>query len=146
MTKPSVCQSSPSASEYGVFPGTKSDSHTVSTSKTKTAATDLTEPQRKHLKRLAHHRRPIVQTGANGLTDAVLVEIERGLNDHELIKVRLVAGDRDERSAMIAEICERTASTLVQRIGHVAVLYRPHPKKPAIELPQAAKRRSKSYS
>jgi len=95
----------------------------------------LGEAQKKHLKRLAHHRRPIVQTGANGLTEAVLAEIERGLNDHELIKTRIVADDREERSNMIAEICERTGATLVQRIGHVAVLYRPHPEKPRIELP-----------
>ncbi|MDQ2069122.1 ribosome assembly RNA-binding protein YhbY [Natronospira bacteriovora] len=106
----------------------------------------LNEAQRKHLKRLAHHRRPIVQTGANGLTDAVMVEIERGLNDHELIKVRLVANDREERGAMIAEICERTSATLVQRIGHVAVLYLPHPKKPVIELPGAPAARKTAHS
>lgn len=98
-------------------------------------AKTLTEAQRKHLKRLAHHLRPIVQTGANGLTDAVVAEMDRGLHDHELIKVRLVAGDRVERSAMIAEVCERLSAALVQRIGHVAVLYRRHPEKPVIELP-----------
>ncbi|MCP1726991.1 RNA-binding protein [Natronospira proteinivora] len=95
----------------------------------------LNEAQKKHLKRLAHHRKPIVQTGANGLSDAVLAEVERALHDHELIKVRLVAGDRTERSAMIGEVCERTRSALVQRIGHVAVLFRANPDKPVIELP-----------
>jgi len=102
----------------------------------------LSEVQRKHLKRLAHHRKPIVQTGANGLSDAVMAEINRALHDHELIKVRLVAGDRAERSAMIGEVCERSSSELVQRIGHVAVLYRPNPDKPVIELPAASTRKS----
>lgn len=96
----------------------------------------LTEPQRKHLKRLAHHLRPLVQTGANGLTEAVIAEMDRALGDHELVKVRLVAGDREERSAMIAEVCERLEAELVQRIGHVAILYRRHPEKPVIELPR----------
>lgn len=108
--------------------------------------TELDEAQRKHLKRLAHHRRAIVQTGANGLTDAVLTEVERGLHDHELIKVRLVANDREERGAMIAEIRERTGATLVQRIGHVAVLYRPHPEKPAIDLPRRPAGRQAAHS
>jgi len=102
----------------------------------------LNEAQKKHLKRLAHHRKPIVQTGANGLTDAVLVEVERALKDHELIKVRLVAGDRTERSAMISEVCERTQAALVQRIGHVAVLFRSNPEKPIIELPAGKRQRA----
>lgn len=121
----------------------------MSATKSKTETASLTETQRKHLKRLAHHRRPIVQTGANGLTEAVLAEVERGLNDHELIKARVVAGDREERSAMIAEICERTGAVLVQRIGHVAILYRRHPEKPLIELPapgKAGRKRAASYS
>jgi RNA-binding protein len=119
----------------------KSDKGTVS----KTLK-ELNEAQRKHLKRLAHHRRAIVQTGANGLTDAVLTEVDRGLHDHELIKVRLVANDREERGAMIAEIRERTGAILVQRIGHVAVLYRAHPDKPAIELPGQSVKRKAAHS
>jgi RNA-binding protein len=96
----------------------------------------LTEPQKKHLRSLAHPRKVIVQTGNAGLTDAVLREIELALLHHELVKIRVVAGDRDERDAQIARAVAMTRSELVQRIGHVAILYRRNPEKPKpIELP-----------
>jgi RNA-binding protein len=96
----------------------------------------LTEPQKKHLRSLAHPRKVIVQTGNAGLTDAVVREIELALLHHELVKVRVVAGDRDERDAQIARAVELTRCELVQRIGHVAILYRPNPEtKDPIRLP-----------
>jgi len=89
----------------------------------------LTEPQKKHLRSLAHPRKVIVQTGNAGLTDAVLREIELALEHHELVKVRVIAADRAERDAHIARAVASTRSELVQRIGHVAVLYRHNPEK-----------------
>jgi hypothetical protein len=49
---------------------------------------ELTERQRRHLKGLAHALKPIVRLGNAGLTEAVALETERALHDHELIKVR----------------------------------------------------------
>lgn len=96
----------------------------------------LTEKQKKHLRSLAHKLNPVVIVGQHGLTEPVLQELEPTLEHHELIKVRVNAGDREERDAMIREMCERTGAELVQRVGHVAVLYRPA-RKPRITLPQA---------
>ena len=45
----------------------------------------LTEPQKKHLRRLAHPLQPIVTLGNAGLTDAVVKELDRALTDHELV-------------------------------------------------------------
>lgn len=95
----------------------------------------LSEKQRRHLKGLAHPLKPVILMGNAGLTDAVVAETQRALNDHELIKVRLPGQDREDRDAALALLAERTESTLVTRIGHVAVLYRPHPKLPRIVLP-----------
>lgn len=96
----------------------------------------LTEPQKKFLRGLAHPRNVIVQTGNAGMTDAVLREIELALLHHELVKVRVVAGDRDERDAQIARAVALTRCELVQRIGHVAILYRRNPdKEKPLELP-----------
>jgi RNA-binding protein len=96
----------------------------------------LTEPQKKFLRGLAHPRKVIVQTGNAGLTDAVLREIELALLHHELVKVRIVAGDRDERDAQIERAVQMTRCELVQRIGHVAILYRRNPEKEQpIQLP-----------
>jgi len=89
----------------------------------------ITEKQRRHLKALAHHLKPVVIVGQAGVTQAVLDEIGISLDSHELIKVKVNAGDRDERQQMIEQISERTQARLVHTVGHVAVLYRPNPKK-----------------
>jgi RNA-binding protein len=95
----------------------------------------LTEKQRRHLKGLAHPLKPVVLMGNSGLTDAVVAETQRALNDHELIKVRLPGLEREQRDAALTALAERTESALVTRIGHVAVLYRANPKLPRIVLP-----------
>lgn len=96
---------------------------------------ELSAAQNRYLRGLAHHRKPVVQLGAKGLTDAVLAEIERALDDHELIKVKLNAGDRTQRTRDVNDLRERTGAALVQRIGNVACLYRRHPEEPKIALP-----------
>jgi RNA-binding protein len=95
----------------------------------------LTEKQRRHLKGLAHSLKPVILMGNAGLTAAVITEADRALTDHELIKVRLPGQDRDERDAALTQLAERTSSAMVARIGHVAVLYRPHPGLSRIVLP-----------
>jgi RNA-binding protein len=95
----------------------------------------LTDAQRKHLRRLGHDRNPIVLVGQSGITPNLVAELNRALDDHELVKIRARVGDRDERDALIAELAASTGSELVQRIGHVALLYRPNPEKPGILLP-----------
>jgi RNA-binding protein len=95
----------------------------------------LTEKQKKHLRRLAHPMNPIVMLGNAGLTDAVVAEFDRALTDHELVKVSARVGERQARDAALAEMAERTASELVQRIGHVGVFYRRRAQMPKILIP-----------
>ena len=95
----------------------------------------LTNPQKRHLKALAHHRKPVVIVGTNGITPAVTREILLAFNHHELIKIRVNAEDRETRDAMIAVICMDTDATLIQRIGHIATLFRRNHERPRIELP-----------
>jgi RNA-binding protein len=91
--------------------------------------------QNRFLRSRAHHLKPVVLVGQNGLTDNVVAEIGNALDAHELIKVRVAAGDRDARNAMIAEIVRATGAQLIQSIGHVAVLFRRNEKKPRLTLP-----------
>jgi RNA-binding protein len=95
----------------------------------------LTEKQKKHLRRLAHPMNPIVMLGNAGLTDAVVTELDRALTDHELVKVSARVGDRNARDAALDDMAARTASELVQRIGHVGVFYRPRKEMPKILIP-----------
>ncbi len=81
----------------------------------------------------------MVIVGQAGLTDAVLAEADGALGHHELIKMRINAGDRVERRAMIDRIVDRLGCECVNSIGHIALFYRRHPDKPRILLPAARK-------
>jgi len=90
----------------------------------------ITDVQRRWLKKQAHHLKPVVLLGQSGLSEAVLREIQLALDHHELIKVRVNAGDRDLRDAQVDEIARRTGADLVQRIGNTASYFRANPQLP----------------
>jgi RNA-binding protein len=96
----------------------------------------ITEKQKRWLKSQVHYLKPVVLVGQAGLTHAVLAELDLALDHHELLKVRVAAGDRNLRDAVIERMAEESRATLVSRIGNVAALYRPNPKKRApLDLP-----------
>lgn len=78
----------------------------------------------KSLRSIAHKLNPIVTVAQKGLSEAVHKEIDQALTRHELIKVKIVVGDRELRKEVAAEICEQTRAQLVQSIGNIVVLYR----------------------
>lgn len=94
----------------------------------------LNVKQRKHLKALAHHYKPVVLMGNAGVTAPVIREIELALERHELVKIRLPGVARAERTQMLKKICETIGASAVQEIGRVAVIYR-RAEKPRIALP-----------
>jgi len=93
----------------------------------------LSSQQVRKLRGLAHSLKVIVIVGGNGLTDNVRHEIDEALGRHELLKVRVKAEDRDERDEVIKDMCEQAGAALIQRIGHVAVLYRRNPENPRVD-------------
>ena len=86
----------------------------------------LSEAQKKFLRGLGHQLKPLIMVGDAGLSESLLAEYESTLSHHELIKVRVRAGDREARDAIIRKLCDDSAATLVQRIGNVALPYRPN--------------------
>jgi len=96
----------------------------------------LSEHQKKHLRGLGHQLKPVIIVGDAGLSDSLFDEYERTLEHHELIKVKVRLGDRSERDALIASLCERSSAELVQRIGNVALVFRANPDKNKILLPK----------
>jgi RNA-binding protein len=97
----------------------------------------LTSAQTRFLRGQAHDLKAMLQVGGKGVTDALLAEIDGALEHHELIKVKIAATDREARDALIGQIAARSGAALVQRIGHVAVLYRPSKDRRQIVLPRA---------
>jgi len=98
----------------------------------------LNASQKRYLRGLTHHINPVVMVGDKGLSDNVLAEIERALDHHELVKVKLRA-DRAKRQQWVADISARCGAEAVNFIGQVACFYRRNPRKPVIELPGAGR-------
>lgn len=98
----------------------------------------LTETQKKCLRTRAHALHPVVMVGQHGLKATVMEEITQALDHHQLIKVKLSGSDRENRDAMITQMVQYSQSTLVQRIGNIAILYRRNPERPDISHSTAA--------
>jgi putative YhbY family RNA-binding protein len=90
-------------------------------------AVTLTSAERAHLKARAHALEPVVQVGSAGASDAVVAEVDRSLAAHELIKVKIGASDRGERTAVGQTLADRTDATVVHRVGKIVILWRPRP-------------------
>ena len=80
--------------------------------------------ERKRLRQIGHALQPVVMIGSQGLTDNVVEETLRALNDHELIKVKVAGEDRDLRQQLSLEHVERTQAHNVQQIGKIILLYK----------------------
>ena len=93
----------------------------------------LSNEQKKAYRGIGHDLNPIVTVANNGLTRGVMDELNRALDDHELIKIKVSVGDREVKKVVIAELIKKTGAELVQQIGNTALLLRRNPKaKPAL--------------
>ena len=90
-------------------------------------ANQLKPGERRALKARAHALDPVVLIGDGGLTAAVLGEIDRSLNAHELIKVRVAGENKEARETILRLICEQLGAAAVQHIGKILVIYRQRP-------------------
>jgi RNA-binding protein len=84
----------------------------------------LSPTERRALRASAHGLDPVVMIGQDGLTPPVLREIERAVVAHELIKIRVLGDDRDERAQLLDSICDALGCAPVQHIGKILVIWR----------------------
>nr|WP_298129197.1 ribosome assembly RNA-binding protein YhbY [uncultured Pseudoxanthomonas sp.] len=96
----------------------------------------LTAAQTRFLRGQAHDLKALLQIGNKGVTPAFIAELDAVLEQHELVKVKVIGEDREARDAMIGELADQVDAALVQRIGHTAVLYRPSKERRHIVLPR----------
>ncbi len=96
----------------------------------------LSKNQIRFLKAQAHHLHPVVLIGANGVSEGVDREINRALDSHELIKVKLGNIADEIQAEMIAHITQAHQAEFVQKIGHIAVFYRRNAEHTKIVLPK----------
>lgn len=84
----------------------------------------ISTERKKQFRTIGHKLNPIVTIAGNGLSDGVLTELNRALDDHELIKVKLALAEREERKEVVAELVRLPNVELIQEIGKVVILYR----------------------
>lgn len=85
---------------------------------------NLNKKQIQYLKGLAHSLKPVVMLGNNGLTEAVVAEIDFALNHHELIKVKIPTDDRETKALIVDAICREANAIKVQVIGKTLIIFR----------------------
>lgn len=92
----------------------------------------LSSAQRREYRAIAHNLKPIIIIGDKGLSEGLMQELDRALDDHELIKVKVASNDREARAEVITELCSQSGAELVQTIGKIAIVMRrakqPNPK------------------
>ncbi|MBW8829499.1 MAG: YhbY family RNA-binding protein [Burkholderiales bacterium] len=93
------------------------------------SAIQLTPSERKEKRADAHHLDPVVMIGGDGLTPAVVKEVDAALNAHGLIKVRVLSDDREMREAAFTILTDKLHAAPIQHIGKLLVLWRPMPEK-----------------
>lgn len=84
----------------------------------------LTNSQIKFLKGIAHGLKPVIIIGTNGVTESLTEELESSLTHHELLKIKIASGEREDRKEIIHYLQEKTKAQLVQSIGKTFVLFR----------------------
>ncbi len=86
----------------------------------------LTAARKKEFRALGHKLKPVVTLAERGLEDGVLAELNRALDDHELIKVKLAVSEREDRQALLQQLHALPRLEVVQSVGKIALLYRPN--------------------
>jgi len=97
--------------------------------------TELKGRQRRYLRGLGHHLKPVVIVGSAGPSDQVIGQVKQQLTAHELIKVKVLEGSRAEMKATAEQLGKGSNSHVAQVIGHTVLLFKPNPEAPVIELP-----------
>ncbi|GAB1489727.1 YhbY family RNA-binding protein [Opitutaceae bacterium] len=96
----------------------------------------LTGAQKTFLRGLGQTMEPALKVGKAGLTPDFFKELQHLLNAHELVKLRFLGADRDERAELIARITDEGRCVCPGHVGATALFFRqqPDPAKRSIEF------------
>lgn len=97
--------------------------------------TTLTGAQRRHLRGLGHHLKPLVQIGQKGLSEGVVEATKAALLQHELIKISIGSDAPVDRKEAPVALGSAVGAHVAQVIGRTALLYRRRKKDPELKLP-----------
>lgn len=85
----------------------------------------VNQNQKKQLKALAHHLKPVVTIGKDGITDNVIESTKASLTAHQLIKVHVLNTSPASVHEIAIDLSSKTKADIIQEIGRMIVLYQP---------------------
>ena len=94
----------------------------------------ITGRQRSYLKSLANNLTPLLQVGKNGISEGLIEQIDKLLEDHELVKITVLQNSPVTAKEITEEILESTGAEFVQQIGNKLTIYRESKENKIIEL------------
>lgn len=97
----------------------------------------MTSKQRAYLRSLANTLQPIVHVGKGGMADTIVKQADDALTARELVKGKVLESAPETAREAAEALAQAVNAEVVQVIGRVFVLYRPHPEEPKITLPRA---------
>ena len=83
----------------------------------------INKEQIRRLKKLAHHIKPFINIGKQGLVDGVIHSIKEKIEKEELIKVKF-SKNKEDKISLSKELIKKTDSEEVCLIGHILILYK----------------------
>ena len=95
----------------------------------------LTGKQKRYLRSLAHHEKPLFQVGKNGVTESFTDQFEDILEKRELVKVSVLQNCMEDKDSIVESLISATDAELVQVMGNTIVLYRQSKDNKEITLP-----------
>lgn len=84
----------------------------------------LTSAQRAQLRSQGQTLNAALNIGREGLSAAVARELDRLLTANQLVKVRFVAADREQKAALTDQIAAELTCECVGAVGHTALFFR----------------------
>jgi RNA-binding protein len=94
----------------------------------------LSSKQKKFLKGIAHHMRPLVQVGKNGCTESLVKELNAVISSHELVKVKILSDDQQDFKSLAIELEKATDAEMIHKVGHTALFFRQKKEESAFDL------------
>lgn len=94
----------------------------------------LTGKERSYLKSLAHNMDPLIQLGKDGINEGFLNQIDKLLEDHEIVKINVLQNAPVEVDEIVDGILDATGAEFVQKIGKKLTIYRESKENKKIEL------------
>ncbi len=85
---------------------------------------ELTQKDKKKLKGLGHHLKPVLRVGKEGLTEGVMKSLNKSLDDHELIKIQFLETAGLDRKEDAQKLADRVKADVIQILGYKTLLYR----------------------